>query len=291
MEQSASLLLPEPALTLLERAFGARAGRAPGELIAGSTNLVVRVQMAGDSVAVRVPRPDTAYVPIDRQAECVALGAAAVVDLAPVVIVCDPASGVLITRWIDGELWTAERTHEADAIRIVARALRRLHALPPPAGMRSLAPLTLLRSYWQTVSARATALASRLTSLHARILARAAEAQGRSMVLCHADLHHRNLIDDGRLRLLDWEYAGIAEPYFDLASFAQSNDLTHAEQALLSEAYGLPLQDGGRLALYGVLFDWICVLWLAMTGVGERSPDRERLELLIQRVKSSIEST
>src|SRR5581483_3768020 len=38
-------------------------------------------------------------------------------------------------------------------------------------------------------------------------------------VLCHNDLLSANLIDDGRrLWLVDWEYAGIGHPLFDLAN-------------------------------------------------------------------------
>ncbi len=291
MDQPASLLLPETALALVERVFGAEARSSPAELIAGTTNLVVRLKLADESFAVRVPRPETAHVAIDRRSECAALDAAAAANLTPDVVICDPATGVLITRWLKGELWTSQRVHEADAIRIVVRTLQRLHALELPIAARSLAPLALLRSYWQVVSARAAALASRLSSLHARVLARAAEVQGGALVLCHADLHHRNLIDAGGLRLLDWEYAGTAEPYFDLASFAQSNDLTPAEQVLLREEYGAAIQDAERLSVHCVLFDWICVLWLAMTSAGERAPERARLELLVQRVKAAVESS
>lgn len=289
MQQPASLLLPEPALALLEAHLGAHARQAPAELIAGSTNLVARLWLAGDSFAVRVPRPESALLAIDRRAECAALAAAAAVRIAPDVIACEAASGILITRWIEGELWTAQRAHEPDAIRVASQALTRLHAVPPPVGARSLAPLPLLRSYWQVVGTRAASLASRLQSLHAVVLARAAEVQGGSTVFCHADLHHRNLIDADGLRMLDWEYAGAAETYFDLASFSQSNDLTQAERVLLLEAYGSAIEDIERLALYCALFDWICVLWLAMTGAAERAPDRQRFEVLVQRVKSALE--
>lgn len=291
MDQPASLLLPESALVLLERVFGAQARAATAQLVEGATNLVVRLTLADESIAVRVPRPETAHLAVDRRSECVALAAASAVSLAPDVVICDPVSGVLVTRWLNGEPWSSQRVHESDAIRALACTLKRLHALPPPTAVRTLSPLPLLRSYWQVVSARAAALALRLASLHTRVLARAAEVQSESSVLCHADLHHRNLIDAGGLRLLDWEYAGMAETYFDLASFAQSNDLTHAEQAVLLEAYGSSLQDAWRFALYRVLFDWVCVLWLAMTGAGERVAERKRLELLVQRVKSALESS
>jgi thiamine kinase-like enzyme len=277
------------ALAFLEGALGADARQAPAELIPGSANLVVRLWLGDESFAVRVPRTETAFLAIDRRAECAALDAAATVGLTPDVIICDAASGILVSRWIEGELWTAQRAHEPGAIRLAASALTRLHAVAPPIGARSLAPLPLLRMYWQLVGTRAAAVASRLQSLHAQVLARAAEVQGGTPVFCHADLHYRNLIDADGLRLLDWEYAGIAEAYFDLASFAQSNDLTLEERTLLLETYGTAVENAERLALYCVLFDWICVLWFAMTGAGEHTTDRLRFEALIRRVKAAVE--
>ena len=289
MQQPASLLFPEPALALLEQHLGGQVREAPAEAIAGSTNLVARLWLADDSFAVRVPRLEAGFLAVDRHAECAALDAAASAGLTPEVLVCEAASGMLITRWIEGKPWTAQRAREPDAIHLAADALTRLHAVPPPLGARSLAPLPLLGNYWKLVATRAASVASRLQSVHACVLARAAEVQGGSAVFCHADLHHRNLIEAEGLRLLDWEYAGIAETYFDLASFAQSNDLAPEERALLLEAYGTTVEDAERLALYCLLFDWICVLWWAMTGASEHAPDRPRFEALVQRVKAAVE--
>jgi thiamine kinase-like enzyme len=289
MQQPASHVLPEPALALLEKVLGAGVRGASAELVAGATNLVVRLRHAADSFAVRVPRLDSAALAVDRQAECAALDAAAGTGLTPDVIVCDPASGILVTRWIEGTVWTAERVHERDAIELAARALTRLHAVAAPLNARSLAPVPLLRTYWQLVATRAASLATRLQTVQACVLARAAELQGGSAVFCHADLHHRNIIETQGLRLLDWEYAGVAEPYFDLACFAQSNDLTFVERTALLEAYGPAVEDAERLALYCVLFDWICVLWFAMTGASEHAPHRPRFEALVQRVKAAVE--
>jgi thiamine kinase len=226
---------------------------------------------------------------VDRRGECAALETAETAGLAPEVIACDAASGILISRWIKGAPWSAQRAHETEAIRLIAHTLTGLHAVSPPSGARSLAPLPLLRNYWQLVSTRAAALAARLQSLHARVLTRATEVQGGAPVFCHADLHHRNLIEAQGLRILDWEYAGLAEAYFDLASFAQSNDLTLDERTLLLEEYGAPIENAERLALHCLLFDWICVLWLAMTGAAERALHRSRFEALIQRVKAVVE--
>ena len=62
---------------------------------------------------------------------------------------------------------------------------------------------------------------------------------GGPRVPCHNDLLTANFLDDGgRLRLLDWEYAGMNDPHFDLANFASHHDLEPDAEVALLEAYG-----------------------------------------------------
>jgi len=290
MVDPASQFLPESALTLLQQLFGSTARRAPTELIPAATNLVVRLRLRDESYAVRVPGSTTGDLAIDRRSECAALEAAVTVDLAPRVVACDPTSGILVTRWIEGETWTSSRAREPDAIRRMAGALRTLHALPVPTAVRSLAPQPLLERYWRIVTNRAGPWRSSLAPLHERITALAQGLHAEPLVLCHSDLHHRNLIEDDRLRLLDWEYAGVTERAYDLASFSQSNDLTRAEQELLLDAYGVADGIEQRFNLHCVVFDWICVLWLVAVNAQKGTHERQRLQLLAQRAKASLES-
>src|SRR5207244_9801746 len=57
---------------------------------------------------------------------------------------------------------------------------------------------------------------------------------------CHNDLLNANFIDDGnRSWIVDWEYAGMGDPFFDLGNFAVNNELDEeAEHALLSAYAG-----------------------------------------------------
>jgi thiamine kinase-like enzyme len=60
-------------------------------------------------------------------------------------------------------------------------------------------------------------------------------------VLCHNDLLAANLIDDGdRVWLVDWEYAGMGHPLFDLAGVSANCAFPEPlELALLMEYRGL----------------------------------------------------
>ena len=55
---------------------------------------------------------------------------------------------------------------------------------------------------------------------------------------CHNDLLNANLLEDGeRIRIVDWEYAGMGDPFFDLANFAVNNGLDEDGDRALLGAY------------------------------------------------------
>jgi thiamine kinase-like enzyme len=57
-------------------------------------------------------------------------------------------------------------------------------------------------------------------------------------VPCHLDLYNRNVVSDGkRLYLVDWEYAAMADPFFDLATFASAEFFSDEEMNQLLEIY------------------------------------------------------
>ena len=52
-------------------------------------------------------------------------------------------------------------------------------------------------------------------------------------VACHCDLLSENFIvgSDGRLWVIDWEYGGMTDPYFDLGDFCVEHPLTRRRGA------------------------------------------------------------
>ena len=55
---------------------------------------------------------------------------------------------------------------------------------------------------------------------------------------CHNDLLNANFLDDGeRLCIVDWEYAGMGDRFFDLANFSINHELDADASAVLLEAY------------------------------------------------------
>ena len=88
---------------------------------------------------------------------------------------------------------------------------------------------------------------------------------------CHNDLLAANFLHDGeRIVIVDWEYAGMGDRFFDLGNFAVNNELDDAGEERLLEAYfGDPPSDRRRAALK--LYRFMSDVREAMWGVVQTS--------------------
>jgi thiamine kinase-like enzyme len=173
---------------------------------------------------------------VDRRSECNLLGAVSAAGLAPDVVVCDPGTDLLVTRLVSAETWTRQAARETGNLRRIGAALRILHSLPLRPAMRRVSFAVQARFLEDQLGGAGTAHPA-----VSRVAARAFEmlaGRGAILALCHNDLHHLNILDDGeRLWLVDWEYGGCGDPLFDLASFLCQHESTHEERQVLLGAY------------------------------------------------------
>jgi aminoglycoside phosphotransferase (APT) family kinase protein len=168
---------------------------------------------------------------------------------------------LLVTRFIDGRSWTAADAQRTGNLRRVAERLRQLHVLPVPPGVHEVdyeRQADRLTATLPEGDATTALLAERAAAAFARI-----GDGGHTSALCHNDLHHLNLLDDGeQLWLVDWEYGGRGNPLFDVASFLTLHDLGPAPTEVFLDAYGrLPAADRSHLEDARWLFDYVQWLW------------------------------
>jgi thiamine kinase-like enzyme len=244
------------------------ARHVPGEgepeihrLKGGLVNETYRVLRDGRAYVLRVAASNTYDLGLDREWEARVLERAVLDDLAPIVEYCDPALGILISRWVDGRSWSPGDVRQRANISKVAALARRIHALTLPAPARAMNPRRWIEYY----SAAAPSVAAALqTAAELRLNALAALPRVDS-VLCHSDLHTLNLIDRGcSLMVLDWEYAHAADPLWDLAGWSANNDLDGEFQLDLLANYAgrTPTgEESQRMRLLGWLYDYVCLLW------------------------------
>jgi thiamine kinase-like enzyme len=155
--------------------------------------------------------------------------------------------------------------HSPARIERVAQLLRKLHALPPSPSLNRLQWGDVVADYAATLATlnRDAALLDADRKSRALALASEIESTSQSRRLCHNDVHHLNLIDTGELKLLDWEYAGVGHPYFDLASVAFYAEFNMEERALLLRAYEGHVEPTmlQRLAKACAVFEYVHDLW------------------------------
>ena len=261
--------LPDPVTLLdeLEPALGARQGE-PVALAGGITNRNFRVVLGGADYVLRICGKDTAVLGIDRDAECQATMAAAQLGVGPEVIVYRPDLEVLVTRWVEGRPATAHDVRAA--IEPVAAALRAVHegsALPA-----RFDTFALVFDYRDEIRERGGAEPAgflEAAAAAARIQA-VLTGSDHDPVPCHNDLLPANfLIVDDRIRIVDWEYAGMGDRFFDLGNLAVNNDFAAEDEERLIAAYfgELSARRLAALRLMRVMSDFREAMWGAVQDV------------------------
>ena len=194
---------------------------------------------------------------LSRSAEWRALSQAAAQQLAPTPVYSNPELGILICQYHE-----PDTTLSADyPLEDIATLLRAIHSLPPI--KFRLDPRARARRYLHLtgggeLSREFLQACDRLTQ-HAT-----------TPVLCHNDLLRANrLRSNNRLLALDWEYAAMGDPLFDLAVVIEGDKLdeTQASTLLGSWLIGQPTeQDQQRLVDNRLVYRELSEQWASITA-------------------------
>src|SRR5262245_16544536 len=240
-------------------------GRRPTleTLSGGITNKNVKVSLDGEPPYVlRVPGRDTELLGIERQVEHEATLAAAELGVGPDVVRFVEPEGWLVTRYIEGEPIPPERMREHDTLLRVAETLRLVHSGGPVSGVFD--SFGVVEDYLAIARSRGAAEPHAYSWAHD--LSRRIEPLRRKddLCLCHNDLLNANFIDDGeRIRIVDWEYAGMGDRFFDLANFAINHELDPEGREHLLETYfgEARAEDARALELMRFMSDFREAMW------------------------------
>jgi len=233
----------------------------------GITNHNFKVDVSGGPYVLRIAGRDTALLGIDRSVEYEASLAAAAVGVGPEVVAFVEPEGYLVTRFIEGTIVPLEKMREPESIRRVTQTLRAVHRGPSLPGR--FISFRVVEDYRTTAFAHGAEVPA--SYAWARQVARRVErARGAFPERpCHNDLLNANFIDDGnRIRIVDWEYAGMGDVFFDLANFSINNGLGREERQALLMAYFGEVRAGDERALELMLFmsDFREAMWGVVQG-------------------------
>ncbi len=244
-------------------------------LSGGITNRNFLVDGAPDGArfVVRLAGNDTHLLGISREVEHAATVTAAGVGVGPEVIAFVRPEGYLVTRFIEGRPIPEPEMREPDRLRAVGVTLRRIHDGPAIPGL--FVPFRIVEAYRALALSRGVRIPPEydLAQSIARRIELACLMAPLELRPCHNDLLNANFIDDGtRIRIVDWEYAGMGDPYFDLGNFSINHELDPDQDAALLAAYlGGPAGArsvaaarpalAARLTLMRVLSDFREAMW------------------------------
>ena len=240
------------------------------ELGGGITNRNFKVIVAGDAYVLRMGGARTELLGIDRSVEHAAGNRAFEVGVGPEVTAFVPEEGWLVARFIDGRPIPLEAMRQPVVLARVAGALRAFHGASPIPGRFDA--WAVVRDYRATAEAHGVAIPDEFDDA-SLIAARIGAARGeQDLVPCHNDLLNANFLDDGSIRIVDWEYAGMGDRFFDLANFSVNHEFGVEDDRRLLRAYFGEAREAdlASMRLMRLMSDFREAMWgVLQTGISE----------------------
>jgi thiamine kinase-like enzyme len=258
------------------------------ELDGGLVNRSFFVRYRGDEFVLRLgPDASSGPVGVEQSCERRVHDAAAAKGLAPAVVFADEDAGVLLTRFLAGRTWRAGDLEEPKNLEALAELLREVHSLP-----RCGQSLDIAAAGSRYAGIIAGHGGDEPFSLRCLQVIRAT-GQGDALTCCHNDVVAANVVESERLRLIDWEFAGDNDPFFDLASLVGFHDVDERRADILLGAYTGGSQPASRERLGDLVRAYDALQWLwfaARQGARAGAWEAGRLGELRERIRDAAVS-
>jgi thiamine kinase-like enzyme len=247
----------------------------------GITNHNFKVEVGDEAFVLRMGGARTELLGIDRSVEYAAGRRAYEVGVGPEVVAFVPAQGWLVAAFIDGRVISPEEMREPETLARAMAALRKFHSADPIPGRFDAH--AVVEDYHAKAVAHGVEIPAAYGDAHA-VAERIRSVRGEQpLVPCHNDLLNANFLDDGEIRIVDWEYAGMGDRFFDLANFSVNHELSVEDDRRLLDAYFgesresdlaslrlMRFMSDFREAMWGVLQSGISELHFAFDDYADR---------------------
>ena len=234
------------------------------ELTGGITNKNYKITVDGESFVLRMGGNETKYLGIDRKIEYECSLLASQIGIAPEPIAFLEPEGYIVARFISGIGISAEEIGTDENIKRVLFSMKAYHALDRFPG--SFSPFRVAEEYAKTASSFNVKLPETMDwyLIKSREIENAMYREALIPRPCHNDLLNLNFIDNGiRIHILDWEYAGMGDIFFDLGNFAVQHEFNNEQDETLLRAYFGEVTDSQRahLKLMKIMSDLREAMW------------------------------
>ena len=238
----------------------------------GITNSNYRVDTGGESFVLRIAGVDTELLGIMRDYEYAANLAAGKLGIAPEVVYMIQPEGYLVTRFITARPFPPEEITQPENIRRVIEVVRQIHSMPEIPGFFSV--FRTIEDYAEIAHRYHVEFPEKFDWLmewtHEAESALMADPE--PLRPCHNDLLNANFLIDDRIHILDWEYAGMGDIYFDLANFSDHHELSDDQDRWLLECYFGEVTEKylAHLKIMKVMSDFREAMWaLVQIGISQ----------------------
>jgi thiamine kinase-like enzyme len=203
----------------------------------GITNRNFRVDVGKKSYVLRITGGNTERLGINRAYEYRTQRIAGELRIAPEVVAFIEPEGYLVSKFIEGRPIPAEELRQPENLARVAVVLNEIHSMPSIPGIFS--PFQVVRNYAKIAQEHNVTFPEKFDWLISQMNDAEAAMMNTSRIQrpCHNDLLNGNFLLAEKIYVLDWEYAGMGDVFFDLANFSDNHELSEHEDEFLLDCY------------------------------------------------------
>lgn len=198
----------------------------------GLTNINYSAEINGNKYFMRYVNNSKQLLDTSWDKEYEAITLVSSYGIAPKIISIEPSNQIIITEFIDG---LPVNIKEVSSLNKICDLLHILHDSDIKFSTVQQ-PMDIIHLYIQNIKSIDAILPSIILDYMLPIM----EHYNLPFHIapCHLDLHQGNFLDDGeKLWLLDWEYAAMSNPLFDLTTLASVDQFSEKEMQKLLEIY------------------------------------------------------
>ena len=237
--------------------------RKVSPLRGGMTNQNYRVDAGKKSYVLRISGDKTDLLGINREYENRTQTIAGELGIAPEVVAFIEPEGYLVTKFIEGRPIPPEELKQPQNLAQVASILNEIHAMPSIPGVFS--PFMVVRNYTKIAQEHNVTFPEKFDWLISQMNDAEAAMMNTSRIQrpCHNDLLNGNFLLANKLYVLDWEYAGMGDVFFDLANFSNNHELSEDEDHFLLDCYfgRVSSQSIAHLNIMKIMSDFREAMW------------------------------
>ena len=221
-------------------------------------------EKGGEKYVMRVPGVGTDMF-IDRNVERDCMIQAAKAGVGPEVIYQIDPEGALVIAFVEGEVMHPDTiSGHPDRLKQVVETVKIFHE--KSVFQHKITLFDMLRHYQKIAVDIKEPMPDELAAT-VKVLGDIEAVMKREPVpdvACHNDLLSENFIidADGRMWVIDWEYGGMTDPYFDLGDFVMEHPFSREEQRLIISTYCGEMNE--RFFARMMLYRMVSGIWWAI---------------------------